>query len=132
MVTNTRTTQGNFTLTVENYITEIHLWNHFIQPDETFKMPDNPPMDRLDATAATIYIKAGKKEKISKADIVGFIVNNSHLPASQVGQIVVKDHYSLVAIPSDEAIMVLPSLRQNKIKGKKVPMSITGIKYGNK
>ncbi len=104
----------------------------FIQPDESLKITDNPPMSRLDATMATIYIKAGKKEKISKADIVGFIVNNSHLPASQVGQIVVKDHYSLVAIPSDEAIMVLPSLRQNKIKGKKVPMSITGIKSGNK
>ena len=68
-----------------------------------------------------------KKEKISKADIVGFIVNNSHLTASQVGNIVVKDHYTLVAIPRTEAHTALNSMQSCKIKGKKVPMSITGI-----
>ena len=98
----------------------------FIHPNGTFKIPDNPPLSRLDPDMVTLYFKAGKKEKISKADIVGFIVNNSHLVASQVGQIVLRDHYTLVAIPRNEAQKTLHRLQSCRIKGKKVPISIAG------
>lgn len=98
----------------------------FIHPNGTFTIPDNPPLSRLDPDMLTLYFKAGKKEKISKADIVGFIVNNSHLEASQVGQIVVKDHYALVAIPRHEVQKTLHCLQSCRIKGKKVPISIAG------
>ena len=99
----------------------------FIHVDDDFVIPNNPPLSKLEPDMSTLYFKAGKKEKISKADIVGFIVNNSHLTASQVGNIVVKDHYTLVAIPRTEAHTALKSMQSCKIKGKKVPMSITGI-----
>ena len=100
----------------------------FIHVDDAFVIPNNPPLSILEPDMSTLYFKAGKKEKISKADIVGFIVNNSHLTASQVGNIVVKDHYTLVAIPRTDAHTALNSMLSCKIKGKKVPMSITGIR----
>ena len=59
------------------------------------------------ASHQTLYFMAGKKEKISKGDIVGFIVNNSDLTAQEIGKIDVKDHYSLVAIPTQKAKQVL-------------------------
>ena len=99
----------------------------FIHVDDAFTIPRNPTLSKLEPDMTTLYFKAGKKEKISKADIVGFVVNNSHLTASQVGNIVVKDHYTLVAIPRTDAHTALNSLQSCRIKGKKVPMSITGI-----
>lgn len=99
----------------------------FILVDDTFVIPDIPPLSMIESDMSTLYFKAGKKEKISKADILGFIVNNSTLDASQIGQIVVKDHYALVAIPRLEAQTLLQCLQSCRIKGKKVPISITGI-----
>ena len=99
----------------------------FIHVDDAVSIPDNPPLSALEPSMTTLYFKAGKKEKISKADIVGFIVNNSHLQACQVGQIAVKDHYALVAIPRNEAQKTLHALQSCRIKGMKVPISITGM-----
>lgn len=99
----------------------------FIHVDDAVSIPDNPPLSALEPVMTTLYFKAGKKEKISKADIVGFIVNNSHLQACQVGQIAVKDHYALVAIPRNEAQKTLHALQSCRIKGMKVPISITGM-----
>ena len=70
---------------------------------------------------------AGKKEKISKGDIVGFIVNNSDLTAQEIGKIDVKDHYSLVAIPTQKAKQVLNKISTCKIKNKKVKISFAKI-----
>lgn len=73
---------------------------------------------------ATLYFQAGKKEKLSRGDILGFIVKNSGIEASAVGRIDVRDHYSLAAIPRVEAKDVLKRLQAAKIKGKKVKLSL--------
>ncbi len=73
---------------------------------------------------ATLYFQAGKKEKMSRGDIVGFIVKNSDIDASAVGHIDVRDHYSLAAIPRNKAHSVLMLLQSLKIKGKKVRISL--------
>lgn len=70
---------------------------------------------------------AGKKEKISRGDIVGFIANNSHLSAQEIGKIDVKDHYSLVAIPAKKAKQVLNELSTCKIKNKKVKIGFAKV-----
>ena len=76
------------------------------------------------APMATLYFQAGKKEKLSRGDILGFIVNNSDLDPGRVGRIDVRDHYALVAVPRREAANLLKRLQANKIKGKKVRMSL--------
>ena len=42
------------------------------------------------STTATLYFNAGKKEKISRGDIVGFLIQKGGLTKEQVGKIVVK------------------------------------------
>lgn len=80
----------------------------------------------IKSDVATLHFNAGKKEKISRGDIVGFMINKGGLESSQVGKIVVKDHCVLVAIPRDKADEVLQALVSHKIKNKRV--RITKVK----
>lgn len=83
---------------------------------------DNP----ITSQVATLHFNAGKKEKISRGDIVGFLINKGGLESSQVGKIVVKDHCVLVAVPRDKADDTLAQLAPHKIKNKRV--RITKVK----
>lgn len=77
-----------------------------------------PPM-------ATLHFAAGKKEKISKGDIVGFLTQKGGLAADEIGLIEVKDHYSYAAVARTKAHETLRRLRDEKIKGKKVKISFS-------
>lgn len=46
----------------------------------------------------TLYIGKGKKEKLNKVDIVGFLIQKGELYKEDIGMIDIKDHYSYVAI----------------------------------
>lgn len=96
----------------------------FVSIDRTFALPENTGNTRIEGENTTLYFKAGKKEKISKGDIVGFITNNSQLTASEIGVINLYDHYALVAVPKVNAIEVLNHLVKAKIKGKRVRIEI--------
>lgn len=78
--------------------------------------------DPIKPTGATLHINAGRKEKISRGDIVGFLINNLGLEASQIGKIDLRDHAAYVAVPR-AALASLYSLKETKIKGKKVRIS---------
>ena len=73
---------------------------------------------------ATIYFQAGKKEKLSRGDIVGFIAKQGEIPAKDIGRIDVHDHYALAAVPRNQVNEVIQRLQLAKIKGKKVRVSI--------
>lgn len=70
-------------------------------------------------TMATIYIGKGKKDKISKGDIVGLLCKKAELENNEIGRIDVKDYYSYVAVPSQKLLRVLQRLAGEKIKGVK-------------
>lgn len=86
--------------------------------DPTANLLQTPPM-------ATLHFAAGKKEKISKGDIVGFLTQKGGLTADEIGFIEVKDHYCYVAVARDKAHETLRRLRDEKIKGKKVKISFS-------
>ncbi len=68
----------------------------------------------------TVYIGAGKKEKLSKGDILGWLTKNCSVDGKSVGRIDVADHYSLVSLPVDVAADILKEGRNNqRIKGQK-------------
>ena len=46
----------------------------------------------------TIYISAGKKDKVNKVDIVGYLIKKGELSKEDVGIIEVKDTTSYVAV----------------------------------
>lgn len=66
---------------------------------------------------ATLYIGKGKKDKISKGDIVGFLCKKGNLKSSEIGRIDVKDHYAYVAIDRKQLKYILQHVTGEKIKG---------------
>ncbi|TSJ47797.1 DEAD/DEAH box helicase [Fluviicola chungangensis] len=93
---------------VPDFIPEHH--HYEVIPNEP--LPERPKWK-------TIYISAGKKDKVNKVDIVGFLHKTGGLRPDEIGLITVMDYSSFVAISSEIAEEVVPELRDKKIKGKK-------------
>lgn len=66
---------------------------------------------------ATIYIGKGKKDKISKGDIVGFLCKKADLQKEDIGRIDVKERYAYVAISRKKLNQTLQLTKGEKIKG---------------
>lgn len=73
---------------------------------------------------STIYLNLGKKDKISKGDIVGYILNNSVIETTELGRITLRDHSATVAIPRTKCDVVIEQLNAAKIKNKRVKVSL--------
>jgi superfamily II DNA/RNA helicase len=73
---------------------------------------------------ATLFIAAGKKDKVNKIDIVGFLGNKGELKKEDIGLIEVKDFFSFVAIRKVKMNHVLHLIKDQKIKNKKVKMEV--------
>jgi len=87
-----------------------------ILPDK-IELPDKPDW-------TTFYISAGKKDKVNKIDIVGFLTNKGRLKKEDVGLIEVKDFFSFVAIRKSRAGEALQLIKDERIKNKKVKIEI--------
>lgn len=66
---------------------------------------------------ATLYIGKGKKDKVSKGDIVGFLCKKGGLQSDEVGRIDVNDRYAYVAVRREKLQQVLRQVQGEKIKG---------------
>ena len=71
------------------------------------------PLPRM----ATIYIGKGKKDKISKGDIVGFLCKMGGLDPSEIGRIDVSERYAYAAVSRPRLSALLQSVKGQKIKG---------------
>ena len=72
-----------------------------------------PPLPRM----KTLYIGKGKKDKLSKGDIVGFLCKKGELTADEIGRIDVKDRYTYAAVKREKLQQVLRLTQGEKIKG---------------
>ena len=73
---------------------------------------------------STLFIDAGKKDKINKIDIVGFLSNKGELKKDDIGLVEVKDFFSFAAIRKSKVSNVLTRIRDQKMKNKKVKMAL--------
>ena len=73
----------------------------------------------------TLYIAAGKKEKINKMDIVGMLLQKGKLEKEDLGLIEVLDHASFAAVNSKKIEKVVELIKNEKVKNKKVRMEIS-------
>ncbi len=82
-----------------------------------------PAVEELPAPAkpkmATLYIGKGKRDKISKGDILGFLCKKGGLNSSEIGKIDVNDRYAYAAIARPKLKSVLNNVKGEKIKGVK-------------
>ena len=88
----------------------------FIETEGDF-IPEDGEKGNLKSGLETLIISSGKKEKVSKKDIVGFLIKEAHLEPQEIGKIEVFDHYSLAAVPKKEATKIVELSRSLKLKG---------------
>lgn len=72
----------------------------------------------------TIYLSAGKKDKINKMDIVGMFLQKGKLSKDDLGRIEVHDKSAYVAVKRNKVNQLLKLLATEKIKNKKVKIGI--------
>lgn len=90
----------------------------FVKPDGEFLL-DNEKEADLSQKFMTLYISGGKREKLSKGDILGFFTKECGVPASDIGKINVFDHYSLAAVKEDKVAHLINMSEGKKLKGEK-------------
>lgn len=72
----------------------------------------------------TLYIGRGKKDKINRVDIAGFLYKRGGLTRDDVGTIDVHDYYAYVAVRRTKVKQLLAMVANEKIKGLKTRMEI--------
>ena len=85
---------------------------------EEYDIPEvvsRPPKSKW----VTLYIGKGKKDKLSRMDIAGFLYKKGKLTKEDVGSIDLKEHYAFVAVKRSKVKQLLNLIRGEKIKGMK-------------
>jgi len=88
-----------------------------IELNGVYSIPEKPKW-------STLFIAAGKKDKVNKIDIVGFLSKKGQLKKEDIGIIEVKDFFSFVAVRKVKVGHVLELIKHQKIKNKKVKIEI--------
>ena len=98
-------------------------------PDEDtpeFVVTDHDEYPDLSATGSVrpkmtmLYITAGKREKVSRGDVAGFVMKQCGVDPAHVGLITVGFDYALVAVDAADARQVMETARTAKLKNKRV------------
>jgi ATP-independent RNA helicase DbpA len=89
---------------------------NIVLPDTAY-LPEKPKW-------TTLFIAAGKKDKVNKIDIVGFLGNKAQLKKEDIGLIDVKDFFSFVAVRKHKVGAALQLIKNEKIKNKKVKIEV--------
>lgn len=102
-------------------------------PDETlpdFISADIPEMVLPEHTQTpekpiwgTLFFSAGKKDKLSKMDIVGFLIQQGGLRKEDIGLIDVFDHSAFAAVRRSGMNAVLAKVSGQRIKNKKITIA---------
>jgi superfamily II DNA/RNA helicase len=100
----------------ENTPPYVDIHHELILPQE-YNLPEKPKW-------TTMYFAAGKKDKVNKIDIVGFLSNKGHLKKEDIGLIEVKDFMSFVAVRKSKVGELLKLIQNEKIKNKKVKIGV--------
>lgn len=88
-----------------------------------YNLPDvlpGVPQPRM----STVYIGKGKKDKISKSDVLGFLCKKCKLRSAEIGRIDVMDRFCYVAVCREKTNQVLRLANGEKIKGVRTEFSL--------
>ncbi len=120
---NGRTARQDATGTIYVIKNEADNLPEYITVDRQYA-PSGRSNDPIHSDVSTLYINAGRREKISRGDIAGFFMKQGGLRPDQVGRINVSDHSSIVAVPREIAKDLMKQLSPLRLKNKRVKISI--------
>lgn len=72
----------------------------------------------------TLYIGRGRKEKISKMDVAGFLYKKGGLQRDDLGVIDIKEHYGFVAVKRSKIRSLMKNIRTEKLKGGRILIEV--------
>lgn len=94
-------------------------------PDEVTEYPLPERVGRpAPPVWSTLYIGKGKKDKINKVDIAGFLYKKGGLTREDVGPIDVHDYYAYVSVSRSKVCQLLTLIANEKIKGMKTRIEV--------
>lgn len=93
--------------TIPEYIKDMP--DEYLLPND-IETPSQPKM-------VTLYIGKGKKDKISKGDVLGFLCKIGGLKGDDIGRIDVKERCSYAAVSREKLKSVLTKTSGEKLKG---------------
>ncbi|MGN1255409.1 MAG: DEAD/DEAH box helicase [Prevotella sp.] len=100
-------------------LSECETLPEYVQADTIdFSIPEELPRP-VAPRMVTLYIGKGKKDKISKGDVVGFLCKSGGLKGAEIGRIDVYDYYAYAAIERSKLKSVLHNVQGEKLKGQK-------------
>ncbi len=100
-------------------LNEIETVPEYIQPEpDEFFLPEKAKVP-LRSEWVTLTINKGKRDKISKKDVVGFLFQKGGLGKDELGIVEVKESCSYAAVRRDKINDLLSRIREEKIKGMK-------------
>ncbi|SDL81783.1 ATP-independent RNA helicase DbpA [Daejeonella rubra] len=74
---------------------------------------------------ATLYLGAGRKDKINKIDIVGLLMKKGKLEKDELGLIEVQDYASYAGVSRKKIGNIVKLLKDEKIKNKKIKIEVS-------
>ena len=102
---------------------EERLPNYITQDAKEFNLPEKLSIPEKPKWS-TLFIAAGKKDKINKMDIVGFLSHVCQLKKDDIGLVEVKDFTAFAAVRKSKIGHVVELAKDEKIKNKKVKIAI--------
>jgi len=73
---------------------------------------------------AKLVVGAGRVHGLEPADVIGAIVNNSHLEGEDVRNVRVLERFTLVEVPADRAGEVVETVSDNDVRGVKLRLEV--------
>ncbi len=105
-------------------LTEDEKLKYLDESPEIEALPETSPLPKP-SPWATLYIAAGKKDKINKVDIVGLLLQKGELAKEDLGLIEVLDHSSYAAVKRNRIERLVQLIGKEKIKNKKVKIEVS-------
>ena len=72
----------------------------------------------------TLYITGGRRDKISKGDVAGFLIKEGQVQKDQLGVIEIKQNFTFVGVHAEIAKKLIAKTNNTKLKTKKVRISL--------
>jgi ATP-independent RNA helicase DbpA len=121
---NGRTARMEATGTAYVLLEEDKPWRNYLDDSlEYIELPQEvPPLPQ--PSWATLYISAGKKDKVNKFDLVGALFKKGQLKKEELGLVVVKEHHAYAAVQTSRVKQVIQALHKKRIKKRQVVVEL--------
>jgi superfamily II DNA/RNA helicase len=100
-----------------DFITDLNLDTYDVITQERSEVIED---EASNTTWTTLFISGGRKDKISKGDIVGLLAKTGGISGDEIGNIELKQECSFVAVADKNIDALLEKVNNQKLKKKKV------------